>query len=203
MKGLILKDLLNLKRHAKTMLIIFVFYAVLAIAGSETTVFGGIIAIMTVMLTITSMAYDEHSNWDKYALTMPLTRRDLVLSKYALGAILSGIALLLNLAFQLLLGSGAALEAVLISLALFGAGILYLSLLLPLLFKLGVERGRLAMIMVLFLPTAVVLLLAKWGILMFGKAVIAHLPYAATVLAILIVSASILISLKIYDCKEL
>ena len=40
------------------------------------------ITLMLSMQVITTMSYDEYAKWDKYALTMNINRKDIVLSKY-------------------------------------------------------------------------------------------------------------------------
>ena len=97
MKGLLLKDLYNLEKQARSLLLIFVFYLVFSLIGENSNMFGGVVSIMMVMLVITSLAYDERSRWDRYALTMPVSRKEMVLSKYLLGLILLTFALLINI----------------------------------------------------------------------------------------------------------
>ena len=79
---------------------------------------------MMVMLVITSLAYDERSRWDRYALTMPVSRKEMVLSKYLLGLILLTFALLINMIFLILFGSSPLGEAWLLALSLFGIGLI-------------------------------------------------------------------------------
>ena len=80
MKGLLLKDLVNLGKQARSLLLILVFYFVFALFGEDRTIFGGIISILMFMMVITSLAYDERAKWDRYALTMPVSRSLMVLS---------------------------------------------------------------------------------------------------------------------------
>ncbi len=89
MKGLILKDLLNLRKQARIILLFVGFYFVLGMINQSGDSFGGVVALLFAMLAVTAMAYDERAGWDKYALTMPVSRRDLVVSKYLLGVLLS------------------------------------------------------------------------------------------------------------------
>lgn len=106
MKGLILKDLLNLKAQYKVFVVMILFFVVFALMGDSHDTLGVILTMITIMLPITALAYDERSQWDKYALTMPVSRRDLVLSKYLLGLLLAGASLIVNIAFQILSGPG-------------------------------------------------------------------------------------------------
>ena len=62
------------------------------------------------MLMFTAMSYDEMANFDKYALTLPVTRADLVRTKYVLLVLLFGAGMLVGLLgegiFFLLRGAG-------------------------------------------------------------------------------------------------
>ena len=126
--------------------------------------FGGVVFIMMVMLVITSLAYDERSRWDRYALTMPVSRQEMVLSKYLLGLILLTFALFINIIFLILLNPSPLGEVLILTLSLFGIGLISLSILLPLMYKYGVENGRLLLILVLFVPMAAVLMITRMGL---------------------------------------
>ncbi len=142
MKGLILKDLLNLRKQARIILLFVGFYFVLGVINQSGDSFGGVVALLFAMLAVTAMAYDERAGWDKYALTMPVSRRDLVVSKYLLGVLLSLAGLVLNLIFQFVFAKASLVDGQLVSLALFGVGLFFLSLMLPINFKWGLKRAH-------------------------------------------------------------
>lgn len=203
MKGLLLKDLINLGKQTRAIAIILFFYLVFAFFSEDSTMYGGIVSIMLVMMVITSMAYDERSKWDRYALTMPVSRDQLVLSKYLLGLILSGIGLVVNLILLNLTSAMPFGEVMVLAFALFGVGMFILAVLLPLMYHFGVERGRMLMILVLFMPTAAILILSRSGISPPGEAVLQALPYVLPVVLVLSTALSILLSLRIYRRKEM
>ena len=108
--------------------------------------------IYTSMLPYTALAYDERSKWDQLAAMMPYSTRDAVLSKYVFGwlciggaAVLSG---LLQMALSLVVDR-VFLPGVMV-LSVLGA-VCILAISLPLMFRMGVEKGRLAMFLVIFL----------------------------------------------------
>ncbi len=202
MKGLILKDFMNLKRQYKVMLVMLVFYIVLSLSSNDSSMFSGIISVLIVMLTVTTTSYDEQSKWDRYALTMPVSRSDLVIGKYILGLILSVAAFIVNVIFQITTGSGTIQYVLTVSAALFGAGLFLLCIILPIMFRFGVEKGRLLMMLVLFVPTGAIVLLSNMGITIPGGAFIEQLPYYCVLLLVLVAAASVRISLMIYKKKE-
>ena len=202
MKGLLLKDLLNLRTQGRIILLFVGFYFVLGVINQSGDSFGGVVALLFAMLAVTALAYDERAGWDKYALTMPISRRDLVVSKYLLGVLLSFAGLLLNLVFQLVFVKAALVDGLLVSLALFGVGLFFLALMLPINFKWGVEKGRILTMVILFGPTILIALLPQMGVAMPGEAFLQSLIYIFPVVAIALFALSVWISLHIYEKKE-
>lgn len=203
MKGLILKDFINLKAQGKVVFMIFAIYIVLGIAGGNREMFSFVITLLMVMLPVTALAYDERSKWDKYALTMPISRQDLVLSKYLLGLILASSAFSLNLILQMLAGAEDFGDVLPFSLGLFGAGLLILAILLPLNFKFGVEKSRLLIMMVFFLPAAAIMILVKAGVVLSIPDNLDALAVYAGIGVVLAFLASMAISVRIMNRKEM
>lgn len=161
MKGLILKDFLAIRSSARVYLFLIAFYSFISFSSSNLSlsVLGG---VMMSMLPITAIAYDERSNFVHYALTMPVSKTDIVLSKYIFGIILAMLGALISFVSILFIGAGIPLvEKVFTAVAAMCAGLLFQSFILPIVFKFGTEKGRLYMIAMFFLPTVLILLLAK------------------------------------------
>lgn len=156
MKGLLLKDLKTLGAQAKVLFLLLAFYLVFSVAQRNYSMLSVMVSVFGAILPITALAYDERGKWERYALTMPISRRDLVLSKYLLGLLLLGGGFLLSVACQLLGGAGV-LSAVVSALQSLSIGALMLSVTLLASFRFGVEKGRFVMMLAVFLPSAVVL----------------------------------------------
>ena len=204
MIGLILKDLYNLKKQTKTYLILLIFYYILGIANEDFTMVGSMVALLAAMAPITAMAYDERSKWDKYALTMPISRVNIVASKYLLSIIFLLIAFISTMLFSLLFSSLPLSEGVLVNLATLSSGVLIVSVVFPILFKFGVEKGRILMMVVLFSPTALIVLLSKLDFKMpiVDEELIKLLLYISPAISLAIFAISIIISVSIYNKKE-
>ena len=147
MKALILKDTYVIWRQMKYFLVMILLFS--ALPSGFNNAFA---VIYTSMLPYTALAYDERSKWDQLAAMMPYSARDIVLGKYVFGwlciggaAVLSG---LLQAALSLVIDR-AFLPGVM-ALSVLGA-LCILALSLPLMFRLGVERGRLGMFLIIFL----------------------------------------------------
>lgn len=57
--------------------------------SSKNNFMGAMIMVMCAILPTTFMSYDEKAKWDKYALSMPLSRDDMVISKYIISIFFS------------------------------------------------------------------------------------------------------------------
>jgi len=167
MKGLILKDLYNLRKYGKTLLLISAFYIMLSFMMESESMFTGMIVIMFAITSVTSFAYDSQSGWDVYVHTLPVTRKDVVTSKYLLSYLLALtgglLALLMGWINGLLKNISNFTETLIAAYALFAVGIIFISILLPLVYKFGVERSRVIVLAVIALPTAAFLVLAQTG----------------------------------------
>lgn len=149
MKALVLKDLYVLWKQMR------IFILVLLVIAFGNGAFGSVfIVIWAAMLPYTAMAYDERCKWDQMAAMMPYSTRDLVLSKYVLGWVCTGAAGILAAVVQVLVkavtvspGAGT-LTSVLMGIC---ASVCVLDITLPLMFRFGVERGRLVMFLLIFL----------------------------------------------------
>ena len=161
-KGLLKKDLYNLASY-KTTLIVVVLFCGIAIIGTDAIYWGSVvIGIIVGMISLSTFSYDEISKSNKYILTLPVTRKEIVLEKYvlAIGAtILGGI---LGFIVTLLVGNvmnylrpdnliDINIETLLATSVggMFGISLIQ-SIQIPSIFKWGAEKGRIQMFIVLF-----------------------------------------------------
>lgn len=168
MKGLILKDIYNMASQAKAFALVLVIFAVCFAGSAEGTIIIMCTVYATVMV-ISNMSQDETSQWETFALTMPVTRRDLVLAKYIISIFyaLLGIAAgtLLTFVIRLLgLGQNQATCGELLMMTVVGLVVaaIFIAVLLPVNFRFGVQKGRL----VLF---GVAAFIGGCGVLLTGK----------------------------------
>lgn len=164
MRGLIIKDLLLLKRQKShiifyVMLLFYVFYTLFL--AEENSMIIAMSMLLCSMLTITTISYDDLAKWEKYALSMPISRKDIVRSKYLLLGITvlggTGIGLLASLVLDLLRNKERVLENLMIAGVVSAIGICVVSIMMPLIFKFGVEKSRLMLMGVVAIPSILVL----------------------------------------------
>lgn len=220
-KGLIIKDLLQLKSYKKTLIIFVLIFILTGIAQENIKGVGSMIAIMLTlgfgMFSIATFNYDEQSKADRYILTLPLTKKEIVLSKYILvigstviGAILGTIASFVivfaiskefpNIQDMIFLALGGIL----------GVGVIE-SIQIPCIYKWGTEKGRIQ----LFIVVAVVALLVG-GIFFIGekmninlsmkhiiKIINIFLPFILILATIVIYYISYKVAYRMYSKKEI
>jgi len=210
MKGLIIKDLIALKKQVKIFLVLAAFYIVYSFMMKNTGMFGAMITLLCVMMTITTMSYDEHYKWDRYALSLPISRKTVVISKYVLGIMLDLAAVVIVAPASAVIGSAVGeikiSESFTASLAIGGVALFFLSVIFPIIFKFGVEKGRMLMAAIFFVPTILVMLISSFKIALPSKQMleklVIYLPFVLPVIVIGVLLISIYISIGIYTRKE-
>jgi len=142
MKALLIKDLSYLK-SSRILVIVPVVGLILSLSGGS--FFITWVCIMAASMVQTTFTYDEFENGMSYLLTLPVSRRQYVRSKYlmALLCVAAMICAALALTFVLDAVMGRAQEDLLTS-AVAGLIVadLYISVSIPGIIRLGVERGR-------------------------------------------------------------
>ena len=142
MKALLIKDLSYLK-SSRILVIVPVVGLILSLSGGS--FFITWVCIMAASMVQTTFTYDEFENGMSYLMTLPVSRRQYVRSKYlmALLCVAAMICAALALSFVLDAVMGRAQEDLLTS-AVTGLIVadLYISVSIPGIIRLGVERGR-------------------------------------------------------------
>lgn len=148
MKGLLLKDFYMAKKYCKSYLLIAVVFIGLSFANADNTFFVFYPCLLCGMIPVNLLSYDERSRWLQYSRTLPYTKAQLVSSKYLIG-------LFAQLSMLLIIGISQGIkmkiagvfllhEYVFLMLMVLVMSTITSSICLPFLFKLGVEKGRIA-----------------------------------------------------------
>jgi ABC-2 type transport system permease protein len=207
MKGLLLKDLLGLRKYLRTLLLFIAAYALLIFLMDSPYFLGGMIVLMCAMASITSFSFDHVAGWDIYALSLPVSRRDVVRSKYLLSLILTAggtaLSLLVSVLYILFTHSGSFSEALTVGYTLFVVGMVFVAVLLPLIFRFGVEKARLLIVAVFAIPTAIFVALSNFGNLQAPdpQLLVRLLAFSPLILTVLL-ALSYFLSRAIYLKKE-
>jgi len=154
MTGFILKDLLTLRRYMKLVAFAMAVFAVMTWYLDNPAVVSAMIAVQFAMLPVASFSYDHQARWELFAQTLPVSRREIVASKYVLSIAFSALGTIVGvgLALGVCLLKGEPAESRDVALAggfIFGASLLFQSVMIPLIFKFGVEKSRFMLLTVM------------------------------------------------------
>ena len=221
-KGLLKKDLYNLASY-KASLIIIVLFCGIAIVGTEAINWGSIIICTIVgMIALSTFSYDEIAKSNKYILTLPTNRKEIVKEKFilAIGAtILGGIlGLLLTIIVANVMNyvrpeniTNINYESLITTTigGMFGISLIQ-AIQIPSIFKWGAEKGRIQMFILLFI---IIVIAAGAGFLIMKSNLNINMEMLENfinqfglvllvALMIVIYSISYVVSYRIYKNKE-
>lgn len=152
MKGLIIKDLLMIKGNLKHILFLYILFFALTLQGSFDLSF--ILVMVSVMLFMSTFSYDEYNKWDAYAITLPNGRNNIVKSKYVSTIIIVVVSTLITLMLSIIVGlikNNLDLEITISTmLGSCFALVVLVGVLYPIIFKFGIEKGRIILFVVAF-----------------------------------------------------
>ncbi|MDL2214495.1 ABC-2 transporter permease [Clostridia bacterium OttesenSCG-928-O13] len=158
MNGLLLKELYTVNIYKKNFLFMLGVMVVICVVMDMGTFY--LPAMMMVYTMITSMsAYsvDESAKWDRYAIAMPVKRIQIVAARYLVTLFLTIVALLAAFVLGTIITLVRFPANSLVELAL-TCGIFALismfaqSLMAPLCYKFGVEKARVAIMIIFMVP---------------------------------------------------
>lgn len=149
MKALLYKDLCVLWKQMKFVIFLVALFCAMPDTGLCLNTFFVVYAGLLVPISL--FAYDERAKWDALAAMLPFSVRDLVLSRYLFSWLSTAFAVLCYLAGQVIFSpghvpTGTSLLTLAFIVALF---LVVQAVYFPLLFRLGAEKGRLTMIVVI------------------------------------------------------
>lgn len=202
MKGILIKDGIVLKSQAKSFIFVYAVWGVMAVMYKNFYFLSGFICILTLMVPLNTMSYDEKAGWDKYVLTMPVSRKNMVIGKYVVGIISGAVAMLLSVAAALFVGEKI-LEVLISCAAVFAVSVMMISVVLPIIFKFGVEKGRLVFMGVSVLFALIVVLISMGNVPALSQGFLKAAAYSMPFVAIAMLAASVALSVYIYKAKEL
>ncbi len=207
MKGLLIKDFLHIKGLLPIYSFLLLLYTLISIVAKSINVFCGVQLMVCVILTINTIIMDDKVKWSKYALSMPISRKDMVLQKYLLGLILMGMMFILSLLVSFFIPSANGSTDFKLQfftlLSLLFIGILFFASLLPFMFMLGPEKGVLSILIIVFIYSSIIgALVAKFGMrILVGKEALPFM-YAIPFVSILMLFLSMAVSIQIYKKKD-
>ena len=155
MLGLLLKDIYNVRKQAIWYLAMIALFCGLSII-LKNVAFSSTIGIMvTISMPLTAIAYEEKDGWQKFVVASGTKIRTIVGEKYLLGIVFALVSIIVYAVTFMLVGEteNRAVEIT----APICMQFFVLSVVLPMVFKFGVERGRVYMIVAVVALMAVLI----------------------------------------------
>lgn len=210
MKSLLIKEFYNIKDTMKTNILIMLVLSIFSVLKNGSAAIMPITVIGMSTLIVPSMRAEKEKDWNKFELTMPINRREIVASKYILylllclmGLILGAIVNVCGMVFSQLSSFDN------IDIYLYISMIIALvsgSVLIPLVYKLGVDKSETLSLVCYSIPIAILV-----GLLLYLKErihtleIISHLRIWLILILVamfVIFFISGVISYKIYKKKQ-
>lgn len=210
MIGLLLKDLYGLTKSLKFFLIVFLLYGVMSFANGGGALLTFVIVLIAMMIPITVLGLDEKDQWDVFALTMPVNTTMMVAEKFLLMLACCVIGIgggtAVNILFVAAGGQIDMGEIMATAIPSVVIVVVYNSVLLPIVYLFGAERGRVISMIVIMVPAMLLMMLEKQGMLPDTSFLFSWLETRGWKLLAVILPGmlilSFLLSLHIYQKKE-
>lgn len=197
MKGLLLKDLYNIRKQAWWYLSMILLFCLLSVTVQNIAFAGTIGVLVTVSVPLIAIGYEEKDSWQKFVVASGRDIKTIVAEKYLLG-IICAVTVFVAYAVVYLLSERTSLTDLFVPLFM---QITALSVMLPTVFKFGVDKGRVYMIaVILIFMLAFIGLLSAADKFVGTDLIVFNLTTAVLIAGVLVISY--FISLKIYTAKE-
>lgn len=138
-RGLLLKDIFELWAQCRVQLVLTGVYLLLPLFIKGIDLFASVGMMLLAMMPVYALGYDERCRWERYALAMPVRKSDLFWSRFLLGVVAIALGAAVQALAALLTGRGELLSSLAVTAP---SAVVYLLITLPLMMKLGVEKGR-------------------------------------------------------------
>jgi hypothetical protein len=215
-KGLIIKEFINISKSFWVIGALIIFYGVIAFMSESPSSFSGLFTLIFAMFTLSTYSFDEMAKWDSYALTMPLTRDNIIQGKYLVMLILSFMGFIVNSVVLLVLNIATKAESLFegIEISIGGAVvvILFYSVIIPIITKLGIIKARIYFIIIYMVPFLLGSLIFKKvkeeitgppeKLLAFLEIIIENIYIIVPLVIIVGLGISYYLSIRIYSKKE-
>lgn len=215
MYGLLLYDILSIRRLLKTYGIVLLFYIVLGVWSGAASNFGLFFVLFATTVPLTLFANRERAHWDLYANVMPIARKYLIFESYIFSWMLLVFAMVCNFLMIIvdtflgqIQGWGDVVAQLQVLIVVLFFGFLYISVFLPVLFKFGPEKGRIVMFLFYAIPILFYMIVSKkidlFEIIQRLENMTLLSFYALLLVTMIVTNiVSIIVSVKVYEKKDL
>ncbi len=216
-KGLITKELVFLKSYKKNLILFVILAAMLCFLNDSITSFMPVyIPLILGMIATNSFVYDSQANSERYLLSFPLNKKDIIRTKYIYFLSFTVLGSILGIVFAIILQSIKDISLLNIDdIVSTGAGALFGMMILqmfqiPILIKFGYEKGKfiqmIAIVLIMMVASILLVTPIKITSLSLNEVLDMLKQYGLYIIAIVTVLFYLLsykISYNLYKKKEL
>ena len=210
MKGIILKDFLFIKSNLKSFFIFGVIFVFFSIFNQDLISICYFFPFFAILLCVSTFNYDEFNQWDFYLASLPLSRKQVVLSKYLFAVLILLITIFISCLFlfvySLIIQSFEIESFLFLLFATIRSVLLTISLLYPMIYKFGSEKGRLFLFATLFGFGTLIVTVIKLFPFTISDSILSFFStygiYLLFLFILFFVIGSYLLSCRIYAKKE-
>lgn len=200
----------NLSSIIKTILIVIIVW--IGIAMINQAFFNMLFGMGTYLLLMQVMAYEDTYGIDNLIAELPVSKNEYVISRYVLGIIISAIFMVLSVLIYYILNSILKLDLTLGIFVLIGfvTSMLAMSVIIPVILKFGINKGRMVVtiltVLIVVVPTGI--MTSIWENKEFISEIMnvvgnIGVPFILIISSLLILTISMIISLRVYKSKEI
>ena len=162
MKAMLYADWMNLRRSMKAIMIATVVIALASIvSGNGLSFVPAMLCMLSLMVPATLMSSDYAYGWDKLSLSLPVSRRDVVSSKFAISLLVNLTVVALSMICIAGMNADATAEDVMGMLACEAVVLALMGIEIVLVLRFGPERGRYFLIGVVWVPIILLTVVKK------------------------------------------
>lgn len=143
MKGLMKKEFLMLWRASRAFGLICVVFIAMSAISQDNIIFLFMPIMISGLLPSTLLSYDERCKWQEFSGALPVSRAQLVSAKYLLGLGCMTVILVLTLIVHLIVRRYPTEMLLAMLGGVYGLSLFISAVSLPMMFRFGVEKGRL------------------------------------------------------------
>lgn len=207
MKGLLLKDFYMMKKYCKAYVVIASAFLIASVVEKGNAFFMLYPIILSSMIPVTLISYDEKQKWNVYGQIFPYSRRQMVSVKYIIALIVVAAFCILAAAVQLsqwIFHAYPLQDFLAVMSVMLVIGLVAPAIMMPIVFKYGVEKGR-----VIYYAVIIILCAAYGAIAISGPDMVIGVlsagwfPYALVAAGILIFAVSWRLSIAFYEKREI
>ena len=204
MKGLLIKDFYLMMKTCRMYFLMILVFFVLAVVIPERSAIYFYDAIFMGMLSHSLLSLEERDGSDKYYLICPYSRKQIVIEKYILSAILIAVISAVIAVLELIKKTDIS-EIMLILSIVSAVGIVFPSISMPVMFKYGYAKGKIVFICLgglIGICGAFLVNTTTFFSVNLVQSINGFLPLILIVGSVLIFVLSCLISVRLYQNRE-